>query len=60
MKILVINCGSSSLKFRLIDIDSKKVLATGICERITINNGHFKYERPGKEKNRKGYRFSKS
>ncbi len=57
MKILVINCGSSSLKFRLIDIDGKKVLATGNCERITINNGHFKYERPGKEKIEKDIDF---
>ena len=36
MEVLVINCGSSSLKFQLIDSDSEKVLAKGICERIGI------------------------
>ena len=34
MKILVLNCGSSSLKYQLIDSDSEKVLAKGVCERI--------------------------
>ncbi len=34
MNILVINCGSSSLKYQLIDSDSEKVLAKGLCERI--------------------------
>lgn len=37
MNILVINCGSSSLKFQLIDSDSEKVLAKGISERIGID-----------------------
>ena len=37
MKILVINAGSSSLKYQFIDIDSKKVLAKGLCERIGID-----------------------
>lgn len=37
MKILVINCGSSSLKFQLIDSDTEKVLGKGICERIGID-----------------------
>ena len=32
MLVLVINCGSSSLKYQLIDSDAKKALATGICE----------------------------
>ena len=36
MKVLVINCGSSSLKFQLIDSDSEAVLAKGLCERIGI------------------------
>lgn len=34
MKVLVINCGSSSLKYQLIDSDSEVALASGICERI--------------------------
>lgn len=37
MKILVLNCGSSSLKFQLIDSESEAVLAKGICERIGID-----------------------
>ena len=37
MKILVINCGSSSLKYQLIDSDSEAVLAKGLCERIGID-----------------------
>ena len=34
MKILVINAGSSSLKYQLIDMDGEKMLAKGVCERI--------------------------
>ncbi len=37
MKVLVINCGSSSLKYQLIDSESEKALAVGICERIGID-----------------------
>lgn len=37
MKVLVINCGSSSLKYQLIDSESEKSLATGLCERIGID-----------------------
>ena len=36
MKVLVINCGSSSLKYQLIDSDTQEVLAKGLCERIGI------------------------
>ncbi len=43
MKILVINAGSSSLKYQLIDMDSKNVLAKGNCERIGID-GRFKHK----------------
>ena len=42
MKILVINSGSSSLKFQVIDSDSEQVLAKGLCERIGID-GSFTY-----------------
>lgn len=44
MKILVINCGSSSLKFRLFEMENEKVLAKGLCERIGSEFGHFIYE----------------
>ena len=37
MKVLVINCGSSSLKYQLIDMDGEKVLCKGLCERIGID-----------------------
>ena len=37
MNVLVINCGSSSLKFQLINSESEEVLAKGLCERIGID-----------------------
>ncbi|MBQ3907284.1 MAG: hypothetical protein II743_11020, partial [Lachnospiraceae bacterium] len=37
MNILVINCGSSSLKFQLINSDSEQCIAKGLCERIGID-----------------------
>lgn len=37
MKILVINCGSSSLKYQLIDSETEKAAAVGLCERIGID-----------------------
>ena len=49
MNILVINCGSSSLKYQLIESTTENVLASGLCERIKID-GSFTYKRPGKEK----------
>ena len=48
MKILVINAGSSSLKFQLIDMDNETVIAKGICEEIGGKSG-FKYKVPGRE-----------
>ncbi len=45
MNVLVINCGSSSLKFQLINSESEKVLAKGLCERIGID-GRLTYQ-PG-------------
>ena len=44
MKILVLNCGSSSLKYQLIDMDGEKVLAKGICERIGIEGSRIKHQ----------------
>ena len=48
MKILVVNCGSSSLKYQLINMDNNEVLATGKCDRIgvsTINKPFIEYKR---------------
>jgi len=50
MNILVINCGSSSLKYQLINSDSEKVLAKGICERIGIEGSQITYQPSGGEK----------
>jgi len=44
MKIFVINCGSSSLKYKLFDMRDEDVLAEGIIERIGIENSFLKYE----------------
>ena len=48
MKVLVINAGSSSLKYQLLDTGSQNVLAKGLCERIGID-GKFTYKAPGRE-----------
>ena len=53
MKVLVINCGSSSLKFQLIDSDSEEVLAKGLCERIGIDGGMVTYQPKGRDKIKK-------
>ena len=45
MKILVLNCGSSSVKYKLIDIDSEKTLAEGGVEKIGLPDGFLKYKR---------------
>lgn len=50
MNILVINCGSSSLKFQLIDSAAEKVLAKGLCERIGIEGSRIVYQPAGGEK----------
>ncbi|MDO5589740.1 MAG: acetate kinase [Lachnospiraceae bacterium] len=49
MNVLVINCGSSSLKFQLINSESEEVLAKGLCERIGID-GSLTYQPTGGEK----------
>lgn len=48
MKILVVNAGSSSLKFQLIETDGEKLLAGGICEEIGAKS-RFKFKVPGRE-----------
>jgi acetate kinase len=50
MKVLVINCGSSSLKYQLIDSDSEQALAVGICERIGQDVSYLKHTPNGGEK----------
>lgn len=50
MKILVINAGSSSLKYQLIDIETEKVLAKGLCERIGIDGSKLNHTPDGGEK----------
>ena len=52
MKVLIINCGSSSLKYQLIDSASEAVLAKGLCERIGID-GILSYEKTGSEKEKR-------
>ena len=49
MNVLVINCGSSSLKYQLINSDTEDVLAKGLCERIGID-GRLVYQRAGCDK----------
>lgn len=49
MNVLVINCGSSSLKFQLINSESEEVLAKGLCERIGID-GRLTYQPAGGDK----------
>lgn len=50
MNILVINCGSSSLKFQLIDSQTEKLIAKGLCERIGIEGSRMVYAPAGREK----------
>lgn len=49
MNVLVINCGSSSLKYQLINSDTEAVLAKGLCERIGID-GRLVYQKSGCDK----------
>lgn len=50
MNVLVINCGSSSLKYQLINSDTEAVLAKGLCERIGIDGSRIVYQPAGGEK----------
>ena len=49
MKVLVINCGSSSLKYQLFDMDTESVLAKGLVERIGIDGSQIKHTKTGME-----------
>ena len=50
MNVLVINCGSSSLKYQLLDMSTEEVLAKGLAERIGIEGSVLIHEAPGQEK----------
>ncbi|HNX91863.1 MAG TPA: acetate kinase, partial [Candidatus Omnitrophota bacterium] len=50
MLILVINCGSSSAKYNLFNIDNEETLCKGVVERIGEDYSTLVYEVPGKEK----------
>ena len=50
MNVLVINCGSSSLKYQFIDMTSEEVLAKGLVERIGIEGSILKHQTTGKDK----------
>lgn len=50
MKVLVINCGSSSLKYQLINMEDERVMAIGLCERIGIEGSRIKHAPYNKDK----------
>ncbi|MDD6212025.1 MAG: acetate kinase [Clostridiales bacterium] len=50
MKVLVINCGSSSLKYQLIDMENESVIAKGLCERIGIDGSMLTHQPVNKDK----------
>ncbi|MDL2238966.1 acetate kinase [Bacteroidales bacterium OttesenSCG-928-L14] len=50
MKILVLNCGSSSIKYQLFDMPNEEVLAKGIVEKIGLNDSFIKHEKIGFDK----------
>ena len=50
MKVLIINCGSSSLKYQIIDSETEQVQAKGLCERIGIDGSQMSYTPAGGEK----------
>lgn len=49
MKVLVINAGSSSLKYQLLDMETEKVIAKGNCERVGLSEPFIVYKHDGKE-----------
>ncbi|KXZ39619.1 acetate kinase [Alkalithermobacter thermoalcaliphilus JW-YL-7 = DSM 7308] len=50
MNVLVINCGSSSLKYQLINMENEQVMAKGLAERIGIDGSRLKHEIEGRDK----------
>ena len=49
MKVLVINCGSSSIKYQLIDMSDEQVLAKGLCERIGMKTSFIRHTKGGED-----------
>ncbi len=50
MKVIVINCGSSSLKYQLLDMEKESLMAIGLVERIGLDGAQLKHETVGKDK----------
>ena len=50
MKILVLNCGSSSVKYKLFDLDSQEVMAQGGVEKLGLKDSFIKFTLPSGEK----------
>jgi len=50
MKVLVINCGSSSLKYQVLDMDGEILMAKGLVERIGLDGSAIKHEKVGQDK----------
>ncbi len=50
MKVLVVNCGSSSLKYQVLDMDTSTLLAKGLVERIGIEGSVMRHEKIGMDK----------
>ena len=57
MKILVLNCGSSSLKYQLFNMDDEKVLAQGIAERIGLNDSILTHKTSNGDKHKINLNF---
>ena len=53
MNVLVINCGSSSLKYQLINSDTEAVLAKGLCERIGAAGSVLKHTPAGRKRSKR-------
>lgn len=59
MKILVVNAGSSSLKYQLLDMSNDKLLAKGNCEKIGLSDPIISYKHDGKEEIFEGAKITK-
>ncbi len=60
MKVLVLNCGSSSIKYKLFDMDHKEVIAQGGIEKIGLQGSFLKFTLPNGEKESSGKRYSRT
>ena len=58
MKVLVLNCGSSSIKYKLFDMDHKEVIAQGGIEKIGLKGSFLKLTLPNGEKKDSGKRYT--